>query len=84
MVLGEVVLLPAQAGGPLLPAAPPPGGLHQCRASVSMRRKPKQKPKWGGKLLSLWKNGIIFPLDLFLRLFMVQPHKRVPVQKWRQ
>lgn len=25
-MLGEVVLLPAQAGGPLLPAAPPPGG----------------------------------------------------------
>lgn len=81
MVLGEIVLLPAQAGGPLLPAAPP---LHQCRASVSMRRKPKQKPKWSGKLLSLWKNDIIFPLDLFLRPFMVQPHKCVPVQNWRQ
>ena len=74
-MLGEVVLLPAQAGwGPFAssPLAPP------TQASASVRRKPRQIPKWGGKLLTHWKNDIIFLLDLFLSLFMVQPHKHVP------
>lgn len=68
-VLGEVVPLPAPVGWDHF--APP------TQASVSVRRKPRWKPKWGGKLLTYQKKDILFPLDLFLSLFVVQPHKHV-------
>lgn len=71
-VLGQAVLLPAQAGW-----APFASSFPILPTHVSVCRKPRVKPKWGGKLLTHWKNNTTFLLDLFLSLFLVQPHKHV-------